>query len=160
MYRRQWARWSKSGVSEIIGTILILGMTVVLFSVIILWVTNIPTPQASIRPDMDGTLIPIYTQSGNWNGVNVTVEHRGGETLEGFRTQVFFSVTRNGVTSTSRLQTRGVSGGLSYGINGPDADWDTGEIWRYTNYSVQANDIVVMTIVDRIQSLVLWSEQL
>ncbi len=49
MYRhRRWPQRSESGVSEVVGTILILAMTVVLFSGIIIWVANIPTPQASI----------------------------------------------------------------------------------------------------------------
>ncbi|HYS71561.1 MAG TPA: type IV pilin N-terminal domain-containing protein, partial [Thermoplasmata archaeon] len=151
--------WSESGVSEVVGTILILAMTVVLFSGIILWVSNFPTPQASIRLDMDGKLIPIY-QAGVWKGVNVTVEHKGGESLTGFRTQVFFSVLHNGVTKTALLKTRGTSSGIPYGLNGPDADWDTGEVWSYTNYSVASNDKVTITVVDTVRSIVLWSETL
>src|SRR5438093_3577177 len=42
-------REDESGVSEVIDTILILAMTVVLFSVIIVWVAGIPTPAAQAR---------------------------------------------------------------------------------------------------------------
>src|SRR5207249_7957349 len=45
-------REDESGVSEVIGTILILAMTVVLFSVIIVWVSAIPTPAAQARTDI------------------------------------------------------------------------------------------------------------
>src|SRR2546425_4325512 len=114
--------WSESGVSEVVGTILILAMTVVLFSGIILWVSNFPTPKASIRLDMDGKLIPIY-QAGVWKGVNVTIEHKGGESLQHFRPQVFFSVLHNGVTTTALRNTHGTSSGIPSGLNGPDADW-------------------------------------
>src|SRR3972149_938572 len=81
---------SQNGVSEVIGTILILAMTVVLFASIILWVSAIPTPQASIRIDMDGALAPFY-DNGVWDGANFTVRHRGGETLFGAGTSVYFT---------------------------------------------------------------------
>ena len=42
-YRRPKLRKDTKGVSEIIGTMLILSMTVVLFSVIIIWVNSFPS---------------------------------------------------------------------------------------------------------------------
>ena len=44
---RRILRDDDSGVSEVIGTILILGMTVALFAAIIVWVASIPTPPTS-----------------------------------------------------------------------------------------------------------------
>ncbi len=158
MHRRK--SWNTSGVSEVIGTILILAMTVVLFSAIIVWVSTIPTPQASIRLDLDGTLIPIYDNSGSWAGANVTVQHRGGETLEGFRTSIFYIVERSGSLLSAHLRTRGQIGGVPYGIDGPNVDWDAGETWSLTNYSILQTDRVSVTVVDDIRSLLLWNEDL
>src|SRR5947208_15190036 len=44
-------REDESGVSEVIGAILILAMTVLLLSVLIICVADMPTPAASARPD-------------------------------------------------------------------------------------------------------------
>ncbi|TLZ45151.1 MAG: type IV pilin [Methanobacteriota archaeon] len=53
-------RDDESGVSEVVGTILILAMTVVLFSSIILWVGSIPTPTTQTRVDLRPSMIPVY----------------------------------------------------------------------------------------------------
>src|SRR6059036_1194319 len=73
-------REDTSGVSEVIGTILILSMTVVLFSVIIIWVGNIPTPVAQSRLDLRSEMDPIYN-AGVEVGVNITLTHQGGEAI-------------------------------------------------------------------------------
>src|SRR3990170_4637478 len=158
MYRHK--SWNRSGISEVVGTILILGMTVVLFSTIIVWVASFPTPEASTRLDMDGQLHPVYDGAGVWIGANITVDHRGGESLPGLRTQIFLVVEGPGGIETATLQTRGTSGGIPYGIDGPDEDWDAGERWSYTNYTIDADDRVSMTVVDRIKSIILWNEAL
>src|SRR3972149_5728966 len=141
--RRSLARMrAESGVSEVVGTNLILAMTVVLFASIILWVSAIPTPSASIRIDMDGALAPFYDNNGVWDGANFTARHRGGGTLFGPETAVFFTVERAGSFRTETLKTRGSIAGVPYGIDGPatDADWDAGETWADTNYSVLETD--------------------
>src|SRR3989304_6223267 len=104
MHRRK--SWSDSGVSEVIGTILILAMTVVLFASIILWVSSIPSPEASTRLDMDGNLIPIY-DAGVWSGANITIQHRGGESLASHRTEILLVVERGGSVDSETLQTTG-----------------------------------------------------
>ena len=153
---------SESGVSEVIGTILILAMTVVLFASIILWVSAIPTPQASIRIDMDGALAPFYDNNGVWDGANFTARHRGGETLFGPDTRVFFTVERAGSFTTETLLTRGSIAGVPYGIDGPttDVDWDAGETWAYTNYSVLETDRVTLAVVDVASATIIWMEEL
>src|SRR3990172_10181569 len=105
---------SQKGVSEVVGTILILAMTVVLFASIIVWVSAIPTPQASIRIDMDGALAPFYDTNGVWDGANFTARHRGGETLFGPDTRVFFTVESSGLFTAEPLPTRGSVGGAHY----------------------------------------------
>src|SRR5207247_8540351 len=80
-------REDESGVSEVIGTILILAMTVVLFSKIIIWVTNIPVPTAQSRLDMESTMNPVGV--GFPSGVNITVRHLGGDRLQPRPTRVY-----------------------------------------------------------------------
>jgi len=150
---------SQSGASEVIGTILILAITVALFASVILWVSAIPTPQASIRVDMDGQLAPIYDNNGVWAGGNLTARHRGGETLPAHRTNVIFNVERAGSFTTETLETRGTVAGVPYGIDGPDVNWDAGETWLYTNYSILEADVVTLAVVDTLSSIIVWMEQ-
>src|SRR5947209_19459481 len=84
-------REDESGVSEVIGTILILAMTVVLFSTIIIWVTNIPTPTAQSRLDMESTMNAVMV-GGVEVVVSITERHLGGDRLDAL-------ATRNYVTS-------------------------------------------------------------
>jgi len=157
MHRRK--SWSDSGVSEVIGTILILAMTVVLFASIILWVSSIPSPEASTRLDMDGNLIPIY-DAGVWSGANITIQHRGGESLASHRTEILLVVERGGSVDSETLKTHGTVLGLPYGIDGPDLDWDAGERWSYTNYSILSDDRVSVLVIDFVKSQIVWSEPL
>ena len=80
-----------SGVSEVVGTLLILAMTVVLFASIILWVANIPTPPSSTKLDMDASYVPIFL---NGNGANITVRHKGGEDLFSSEVRVYVKIGR------------------------------------------------------------------
>ena len=72
-------REDEAGVSEVIGTILILAMTVVLFSSIIIWVSSIPVPTAQTRLDMESSMTPVYNAVGAEIAVNITIRHLGGE---------------------------------------------------------------------------------
>src|SRR5256712_13331527 len=71
-------REDESGVSEVIGTILILAMTVVLFSVIIVWVSAIPTPAAQALTGMQSLMKPIYKPLGGEIRGEITLTHHGG----------------------------------------------------------------------------------
>src|SRR3989304_4504711 len=86
-------REEKSGVSEVVGTILILAMTVVLFSTIIIWVSNIPTPSAQTRVDIRSTMNPIYS-AGVEIGVDITLIHQGGEALAPVPTVLYVTSQR------------------------------------------------------------------
>src|SRR5205823_12475458 len=87
-------RDDESGVSEVVGTILILAMTVVLFSSIILWVGSIPTPTTQTRVDLRPSMIPVYDGSGNEIGVNITILHRGVERLNPGPTLIYVQSQR------------------------------------------------------------------
>jgi len=104
---RHLLREDDLGISEVMGTILILGMTVSLFAAIIVWVTSIPTPQASTRLELDGQLIPLKDNSGNWAGVNITITHRGGESMSFLDTRIYITITKaTGVSRTEVLRTK------------------------------------------------------
>jgi hypothetical protein len=153
MYRiRKKLAWDEDGVSEIVGTFLILAMTVIIFSGIIMWVSSFPGPTPTRRADLDATAEP-----GTW--INIT--HRGGEELKGFRTLIVLLI--NDVSEV--LQTQGTrqsppDQGMPYGIDG-DQDWNAGEVWKYKNQSVDiTQDSVQIVVIDTETSTIVWTKEL
>ncbi len=156
-------REDESGVSEVIGTILILAMTVVLFSVIIIWVSNIPTPTAQTRLDVRPEMLPIYI-GGVDSGVNITLLHLGGEALQPVPT-IIYVVSQRGlgapVTDVVILHPyNGLLGTPSGLLDGKDSVWDIGERWEYKNYALRSSDTISITIVDIQKSFIVWTSQL
>jgi flagellin-like protein len=153
-------REDESGVSEVIGTILILAMTVVLFSTIIIWVSSIPTPAAQTRIDISSTLEPIYA-AGIEVGVNITLFHQGGEALTPVPTLVYVIAQRgtsppmtDAVVLHPYNPLLAVPSGL---LDGVDSIWDIGERWAYKNFLFRSSDVITIQIVDILQSTVVWS---
>ena len=164
---RHLLREDDRGISEVVGTILILGMTVSLFAAIIVWVTSIPTPQASTRLELDGALIPLKDNSGNWAGVNITITHRGGESMTFFDTRIYITITKaSGASRTEVLRTKGTiawgpNTGSAYGlIDGKDSTWNINERWSITNKTVLPADKIRASVLDVQRSTLLWSEDI
>jgi Archaeal Type IV pilin, N-terminal len=151
-------REDTSGVSEVIGTILILSMTVVLFSVIIIWVSNIPTPVAQTRLDIRSQLDPIYS-AGVEVGVNITLTHQGGEALQPVPTLIYVTSQRGtNPPQTVILTLHRFNAILGNGLlDGTDSIWDIGERWEYQNFALRSSDAITVTVVDTVRSLVLWT---
>ncbi len=151
--------WDDHGVSEVVGTILILAITVVLFSVIIIWVGSFPTPEASVRLTMRGELDPIVS-GGSWIGAWVYITHEKGEALQGAKTNVIVAITsQDGSYGEDRLLLQGSIGGMPYGLE-DDYNWNTGEKWSYKNLSIESTDVVEVFVIDTVQGQVLWSSTL
>src|SRR6266508_3235889 len=144
-------REDESGISEVIGTILILAMTVVLFSVIIIWVSSIPTPTAQTRLDVRPEMLPIYS-GGVESGVNITLLHLGGEALQPVPTIIYVVSQRgSGAPQTDVVilhPYNGLLGTPSGLLDGKDSVWDIGERWEYKNYALRSSDTISITIVD------------
>ena len=152
-------REDESGVSEVIGTILILAMTVVLFSTIIIWVTNIPTPTAQSRLDMESTMNSVMV-GGVEVGVNITVRHLGGDRLDPLATRIYVTSAR-GVNPlvTDVVLLHPYNGALSPAsglVDGSDSVWDAGERWAYKSFSLRSTDAITITVADLTKSVVEW----
>ncbi len=155
-------REDESGVSEVIGTILILAMTVVLFSTIIIWVSSIPTPVAATRLDLRSQMVPIYTL-GVETGVNITLSHQGGEALQPAPTVLYVTSQRGSnpaKTDVLRLHLYNKLLASPNGlVDGRDSVWSVGERWAYKNTTLRSTDVVTITIVDTVKSVILWTSQ-
>lgn len=151
--RRQLAH---AGVSEVVGTILVLLITVIIFSSIIIWVYNLPTPTATDRIAFSGELTGVYA-AGTWDGVRVNLTHLGGEPLNDVSTRIYLTVDNE----TLVLRNRGTDAfGRPYGINGPDPTWDIGEVWSYRNATIPPTASVSVMVADVERGVVLWDDAL
>src|SRR5256885_14492102 len=152
-------REDESGVSEVIATLLILAMTVVLFSTIIIWVTTIPTPTAQSRLDMESTMNPVMVGNAEV-GVNITVRHLGGDRLQPGPTRVYVTSQRG--TSppvTDVVLLHPYNGALSPAsglVDGSDSGWDAGERWAYKSFSLRSTAPTTITVVDLPKSRLEW----
>ncbi len=154
-------REDTAGVSEVVGTILILGITVTLFSVIIVWVSGVPAPVAQTRVDISSQMTALNPSTGS--GVNITLTHTGGESLYPVPTviyvtdQVGSSQTTDVVTlhlfSTRLINPNGL-------LDGTDSIWSIGERWNYENAKWNTTDSITVTVVDTSKGNVMWLGQM
>ncbi len=153
-------REDESGVSEVIGTILILGITVTLFSVIIVWVSGVPAPVAQTRVDITSQMTAL-TPGGT--GVNITLTHSGGESLYPVPTVIYVTdqVGNSQTTDTVTLHlftTKLINpNGL---LDGTDSVWSIGERWNYENAKWSTSDAITVTVVDTSKGNVMWMGQM
>ncbi len=118
-------KWNKHGVSEIIGNILILGITVTLFSSIMFFVTAMPTPQEHAYADMTSDLDTGYSSSsGGW--ANISVSHKGGQELTNDATGIYIWIN-----DTTLLRYKIQNSRPSIIDNITDTSWTAGEVWQF-----------------------------
>jgi flagellin-like protein len=141
--------WSDRGVSEVVGTILILAITVVLFSSIMVFVMNMPmpsnTPVADFRASID--------VSGNV--ATLSILHNGGETLFDYATKI---LVKNGQAMQSFY--------IRDNITQPASNivWQIGQIWtfnmnkRFTSPNlVNTSSKLEVDIIDVESNSMIWS---
>ncbi len=141
-FNRKFNR-SRSGVSDIIGNLLILAITVTLFSSVLYFVTTIPTPAQATFADMEAS---ITTDS---DSVLISITHKGGQTLNNWSTGIYIFV--NGAYNDELYVT---SGGIA------DDKWETGDVWMYDQGYSGNLDALSMLIVDKNTNSIVWQANL
>ena len=91
-------RMNKKAASEIIGTVLLLGMAIAFFSVLSITVLSYPSSSSSPSTNLVGMIIP--TNETN-NEENLLIEHRGGDALS-LDTKVIITFN-NGTSKNIRI---------------------------------------------------------
>lgn len=142
--RKSWS--SDSGVSEIVGNILILMITVVLFSTIIAWVNVMPVPQMTKKVDFEASI--SFADTGGH--ANLTVTHAGGVTLKASETKIIVHVDD-----------------MPYGyVLSSDPDfgrdtWTTGVSWTkdLAGTGVTTSSSVTVTVLDLVEHNNIWVSQ-
>ena len=157
--------WDRGGVSEVIGTILTLSITVVLFSGVILMVDQFPAPGDNIFSDFQATVEPWENITGAYLGSYIHITNTGGQQMVGMWTVMVLTIDHY----TYSLDTQGVLDAVNYGLgenvpghrgndNGDD-NWDTGERWTLRRNSTMINEdsnIGVM-IMDLERNALVWT---
>ncbi len=82
-----WKRQGDGAVSEIVGNLLILVITVALFSVVLTFVYSIPGPEATITAD----IVPMLERTSAVDGT-LHLQHTGGEPLKEGETYILVSI--------------------------------------------------------------------
>jgi len=147
--------WDHTGVSEIIGTILMLAITVVLFSGVITMVGTMPAPRQTFVVDLKCSVQPI--NPANWShGVTFRILHQGGQVMDEMWIYLY-------ITVDDSMMVKRVSSGL-IDLNG-DSKWGVGEYWEYKIYVTEANtlsadSVFSITIIDQDRNTLVWHETL
>ncbi|MFO7618834.1 MAG: Ig-like domain-containing protein [Thermoplasmata archaeon] len=152
--------WEKTGVSEIIGTILMLSITVVLFSGVITMVGSMPSPKQTFTVELKCSLRPVNPE--DWTqGVNFIILHQGGQVMDEMWIMIYIAVD-------DTMLVERVNDGL-IDANG-DGKWNVGEYWSLLITKVWGEETYVatlgedskfsITIVDQERNTLVWQETL
>jgi hypothetical protein len=118
----------KRGVSDVLGTILILALTVTLFSSIFFFVSTFPKPATQPASQFQGQLYYSFVSKGTHSWTNVSylaVTHIGGPVLYNYNTAIYV-VSQAHPQNTTATYTL-TSGGLGASSS---ATWGTGQVWN------------------------------
>lgn len=140
--RKSWS--DDGGVSEIIGNILILMMTVVLFSGIMVFVNQIPMPEMTVKADFTAGV--TFDNSGT--EATVTVTHIGGATMKAVDTAILVSVDDYTYSYM-----------LSEDPDFPYDEWAAGLAWVSGPYPSFYYSSISVTIVDEVTHNAVWISQ-
>lgn len=122
--------WKRHGVSEVVGNILILAITVTLFSSIMYFVTSMPVPNGEVYADFSTNL--IYDEQ---TGMIINITHIGGQVLKDYRTAIYLFIDGSPRT-------------LKFADGGLGSEWKPGDTFSYTLSGVGNNTSVSIMIVD------------
>ncbi len=142
------SRARDDGVSEVVGTLFLLVMTVAFFSIILLWVYGFDSPENETHVNLFPTMDRIDSDNAN-----VTIIHRGGEPLVGNHIAIIISVQN---ASYSDLL-----GPYTYqnGSGGED-EWTVGGTWSMVFTPVPVDAQVDLRVIDIAGESVLLITQL
>lgn len=142
-FNKQLRRCRKA-VSDIIGNLLILAITVTLFSSILFYVGSMPPPQELTYAEMNYSLSDL-SEDGRW--INVT--HKGGQVLHDWSTSIYIDTGSN-VMSLK----------ISNSTTSLGDEWVTGETWTYRLVGIDQNTPIRVLIVDDAHNVIVWEAQM
>ena len=143
---RKKKAWSEFGVSEIIGNILILMITVTLFSGIMAFVQQMPVPQQATKADFAAKV--TFWSAGT--KANLTVTHTGGDSIKAKDCIALVEV--------DAVNARYNMSNTILGLKGTTT-WSTGVVWTVTLSTASYSSKIAVTVVDMVKKSAIWSSQ-
>jgi FlaG/FlaF family flagellin (archaellin) len=149
MYTSTFRRKSKrKGVSDIVGNILILSITVTLFSTLFFWVGTLPTPTPSISTIFSASL--TYDRTNSYITA-ISITDLGGSPLYNQSTIIFISYSNSPQYNSEYFISSGTTAN----------PWLPGTTWYISlKNQVPLPTTVTISIVDTSKNLLVWSNQL
>jgi len=142
-------RKAGEGVSEVVGTLLLLAMTVVAFSIIFLWVSTIQAPDTEVRVNLFPTLDRIDDKTAN-----VSITHRGGESIPAGSVVIYFTID-NATTNGSLIK-----GPYNFTSGSPQEQWGVGGVWSRVVPDMPEDAWIQITVIDRLHETVILRSEL
>jgi len=131
-------RKCRRAVSDVIGNLLILAITVTLFSSIMYYVASMPEPQDNTFADISYELSEV---SGGVRWIYLT--HEGGQPLYNSSTNVYIFTDETNLIYTN----------LSASVG---EEWVAGEVWSYQLTGITEDTSISFMIVDTGNNVIVW----
>ncbi|MFP3318410.1 MAG: type IV pilin [Thermoplasmata archaeon] len=143
----------EKGVSEVIGTLLILTITVVLFSSVFYYVATMPPPQSRVYASFQASYF-----IDNEGFANITIKNVGGESLNAASTNIIFVFTNNTGTFTA------IHPLTDFVLQLKSTTWNVGSSIVY-NSSIDKVHVtylsgITLYIIDKNSNSLVWQEVL
>ncbi len=138
-------RSDRRGVSEVVGNILILMITVILFSAIVAYVNQIPVPEMTTKADFAAT---VSFETNGTTTASLTITHAGGVVLDAAETAVFIEAG----TATHYYK-------LSEDADFPFSQWTTGSDWTKSIGVDSDSTEIIVTVIDLDKNSAVWTSQ-
>lgn len=152
---RRFSRRRKRGVSDVIATIILLAITVTLFSAIFFFVSSFPSPPAQNVTNFQATLVTNQSSGGSVTVEGVTITHYGGPSVSN-SAAVYLQSANSSNSGKWPFNTP-----LSMKCGGVNGPWFFGQTWS-VNFSSPAtnctasplappdtNDAITVTVVSQ-----------
>ncbi|MEM2900416.1 MAG: CARDB domain-containing protein, partial [Thermoplasmata archaeon] len=140
------AKYSRRAVSDVVGNIILLAVTVMMFSGILIYSMNLPKPEVQSHIRFSASL--TLTETGY---ANITVTHTGGDNIK--VADVRIAIYIDGNIESIRLSASPGWGNVEH--------WKTGVSWKYTTTTpVSISSTVNVLVINDITNKVIFSSAL
>ncbi|HPR98363.1 MAG TPA: type IV pilin [Methanomassiliicoccales archaeon] len=138
-------RKCRRAVSDIIGNLLILAITVTLFSSIMFYVATIPSPEEQTYAEIDYELSEVV-DGARW----ISLTHKGGQPLDNQSTNIYLFTYGTNLISLK----------MNSSSNPLGTTWTPGEVWKYKIEGINTDTPLSVVIIDTVHNSKVWEAEM